>query len=220
MLRKEFEEAAIDYFYLLSRGYNSSSALDLVTARYQLTKFERLALYRSIYPPEVAELRRSKTLLPRQVRGEELIIDGFNVLTVVSSALMGEQLLLGVDGFVRDLSSLRRKVKVTPVLLSSLSITVMALARLKPSEVTFVFDSQISRSALASTTAKDLLRNFDVKGTAILVRKADKTSIELKGVVCSADSVILDRAERLFDLGGYLANIISPENIFSLHVHG
>ncbi len=182
-----------------------------------LTKLERLALYRSVYSLNVSKARRSKALPPSSIAGERLIIDGFNVASIVLSALEGRLLLLGTDGFVRDVASLTRKLKVDVKLLASLSVTVSAIARLRPSTATFFFDSQVSKSALAAFTARELLGLAGIRGNAELVKRADKASIHVEGaVVCTADSVILDRVSRAFDLGGYVARLIAPERILDI----
>lgn len=165
----------------------------------------------------MSRARRAKTLKPEEVKGERLVIDGFNVLSVVLSALEGRVLLLGTDGFVRDIAALTRKIKVSPLLLNSLVLVLLTLVRLSPAESTFYYDAQVSRSALAAVTTREVMARLGLKGRAELVSKADKASVSVTdAVVCSADSVILDLGARLFDLGGLVASMISPEGIIDI----
>ena len=43
-----------------------------------------------------------------------------------------------------------------------------------------------------------------MNGRCVTVRCSEKKLACLKGIIASADSVIVDRAERVFDLAGYI----------------
>ena len=97
-LRNEIREAYIDYKYLLNRNYSRKLALDIVTARYNLSKLERLLLYRCVHSNSEIENINSK--ISNQ---KEIIIDGYNIALTLISAMNGEEIYLCDDGFIRDL---------------------------------------------------------------------------------------------------------------------
>ena len=49
--------------------------------------------------------------MPAAVRGRELWLDGYNVLTVLESALAGGVVLLGRDGCCRDIAGIHRRYR-------------------------------------------------------------------------------------------------------------
>ncbi|RLA79768.1 MAG: DUF434 domain-containing protein, partial [Deltaproteobacteria bacterium] len=99
-------QAAEDLRWLLGRGYPRDPALTLVGNRYGLEAKWREVLKRGVLPPEVASRRRSKLLPPEALEGEEVALDGHNVLITLRSALRGETVLLADDGLVRDTAGL------------------------------------------------------------------------------------------------------------------
>ncbi len=211
--RRELYEAARDFFYLLERGYGRKTSLDMVSSRWLLSRYERLLLYRSLYPTSVSGARIRKRLSPSALKGRVVVVDGFNVVSTVASAMIGDTLVEGNDGFIRDLAATVRKVKAAPPYFSSLAVAASLLSRLGPSRQIWVFDSQISRSAEFLSAAR-------LYGEAILSKNADKEvatlSRTLKGVAASSDSVIIDMVEECFDLGGEAARAVAPENIVTL----
>ncbi|OGP71360.1 MAG: hypothetical protein A2Y80_08775 [Deltaproteobacteria bacterium RBG_13_58_19] len=82
--RADFQIAATDFRYLLSRGYSRPAALALVGDRYQLDHTARQILHRGVFAPEVAQARRAKLRLLRDLPGQPLGIDGHNVLSAPS----------------------------------------------------------------------------------------------------------------------------------------
>ena len=201
----------------MSRGYNSKSALDLIVSHYQLSKAERVLIYRTVFPYNIAKQRISKTVCKKELKGKNIVIDGFNVSSVVSSALRAELLIEGIDYFIRDLAALTRKVKVDNRQYLATYIILRHLEPLKPHKAIFVFDAQVSRSAYAKVTVEKLLEIFNICGEVVLAKKADKKLMNYAGyIVCSADSLLLDRAASLFDLGGYIARRLKTGKILSM----
>src|SRR5215472_16056183 len=77
--------AAADYCWLLDRDYAPRSALDLVGNRYSLTARQRMAVSRYACSGADALHRGKGRIEPATVRGRELWIDGYNVLTLIES---------------------------------------------------------------------------------------------------------------------------------------
>ncbi len=87
-----------DLCWLLDHGYASNSSSELVGNRHHLTSRQRLAVTRCACSTASAQQRRERELAPKNLRGRELWLDGYNILTVLESALCGGVVLLGRDG--------------------------------------------------------------------------------------------------------------------------
>ena len=91
-----------DLCWLLDHGYASNSSVELVGNRYNLSSRQRIAVSRCACTAEAARHRRQSQLRPQDLRGRELWLDGYNVLTLLESALSGGVVLLGRDSCCRD----------------------------------------------------------------------------------------------------------------------
>src|SRR5215510_5184042 len=73
-------QAVHDLSWLLSRGYAPTASLKLVGDRFALKERQRLAVARAACSDKQKESRR-QTLLPLEsVNGQDLLIDGFNII--------------------------------------------------------------------------------------------------------------------------------------------
>ena len=202
-------EAVEDLRYLLARGYGRISSVKFVGDKYTLDKPQRLLLYRGVYPPQLAAAHRGKQALPEGLRGRSLSIDGFNVLLTVHSAMGGIPVYLCDDGFVRDVAeshSSAGRVDLT----EPLTYTISTLTELETASALFIFDRLISRSGELSKQVSQELRSNSVKGGASTATAADFEVLKKGEIVASSDSVIIEKAEKVFDLA---AHVIS----FELH---
>jgi len=129
------KEASIDYRYLLSRGYNREISLKFVGDRYGLTKAERMALFRSVFPKDEAIKRMAKLSSPEAMMNKSISIDGFNVLMTIKAALQKFPLLLCDDGFIRDILSVIEKVKISRDMYIAIELLMQILLKYKPREV-------------------------------------------------------------------------------------
>ncbi|MCC6014592.1 MAG: DUF434 domain-containing protein [Desulfurococcaceae archaeon] len=202
-LRTEVREAARDYRYLLDRGYPQKASLDLVSSRYGLERDERALLLRCIHRGSDAASVRSKTV--RAVTGESLVVDGYNVVLTVASAIEGRQLFLCDDGFVRDLRSSYTKDFESPSVVLSLELVARSLRDLKPAEVLIVLDKNVSWS---SRHAEFIRGRYGLE--TVLAARADVEVIGSGRVVCSSDFVILTKAARVFDLAQHVIRSLLP----------
>jgi hypothetical protein len=88
-------QATGDLCWLLDHGYGIASATELVGDRHHLTRRQRIAIARCACSREDKERRKSNCVGTADLRGQELWLDGFNVLTVIESALGGGVILIG-----------------------------------------------------------------------------------------------------------------------------
>ncbi len=199
-------EAVQDLRYLLERGYARESAVRFVGDHYCLDRSQRLLLYRAIYPQGVAESHRRKAVGPGEVRSASVSVDGFNVLLTVDSALRGLPVYLCDDGFARDVSAIHGSAAPAP---AALEAVIAALKELGPSCVHLVFDSPVSRSGEIASEARRLLEENSLEGGATAEACADVEVLKRGGIVATSDSVIIERANRVFDLGAYVLSGLS-----------
>ena len=92
--------AVDDLSWLLSHDYALHWALKLVGDRYQLDERQRRAVMRSTCSEQSLAWRRGNELMPAQVAGRKILLDGYNVLTTVEAARRGV-LLRRMDGCLR-----------------------------------------------------------------------------------------------------------------------
>ncbi|HID22004.1 MAG TPA: DUF434 domain-containing protein, partial [Planctomycetaceae bacterium] len=192
--------AVADLSWLLSRGYSDVAALKLVGDRYRLTERQRKAVMRSCCSDAALVDRVSKQVPAERLSGQTLLIDGFNVLTTVEAALADGIVLIGRDGCYRDLASMHgsyRKVEETP---PALTLIGRVLEELRTAEATWYLDRPVSNSGRLSVLIRDLSRQHGWGWTVELVDNPDPVLASAKAVVASADSVVLDRCRRWFNL--------------------
>ncbi len=208
-------EARVDLKFLLNRGYNRSSALKLVGDKYQLDKTERSILFRSVFSDEEASVIRSKMIGLDKIRGDELWIDGFNLVNTVETVLRGEYLISCDDGVLRDISEIHSKYKLSDLTKKSLRHIIDLLKKADVAYVLFLFESQISRSGEIAAMTRRLLESAGIRGNARTTRSVDSALIKSKKTVASSDSAVLLKCKRFIDLVKYL-NIVEKAEIISL----
>jgi hypothetical protein len=196
-------EATGDLRYLLGRGYGRISAVKYVGDRYNLNKEQRLLLYRGIYPPELAAAHMRKLVAPAAVGGRRIAVDGYNVLITVNGALKGNPVYLCDDGLVRDSSEMHSSASKED-LSEPLRQALVTLYALQPAGAFFVFDRLISRSGELSKQVAQEMKKCGVPGGASTATSADFEVLKRGDIVSSSDSVIIDKAQQVFDLAGFV----------------
>lgn len=199
-------EASRDYRYLLSRGYNQKTSLDIVSSRYLLSKLERSLLLRCVHRPEyIAELAR-KRVSSRDVHKSFLVIDLLNTLSTLVAVLSGECVYMCDDGFIRDLEGSKRVSIDNPLVSKGIDIIARSLSDLGPQKTIFVADKNVSYSLLISRVIVNKCLEKGLLCDYLLAEKADRSILDLskESIIISSDYVILDKAERIFDLVNHI----------------
>lgn len=201
---KDLQEAAEDFRYLLNRGYPRKATLELVGNRYGLTFDERHLLHRGVFPSSDSESRRKKRISIEEVRNKDLAIDGHNVLITIEAGLSGRPLILGDDGFIRDISGLSGNFKKTELTGQALQLLSAVLKRIKPRRTLFLFDSPISKSGELAREARNILKRENLPGDSVAVKVPEKMMIGFLGVIATSDTAIIDQSKKVVDLAGYI----------------
>src|SRR5881227_3700284 len=142
--------------WLLSRDYSIKGALQLVGDRHALTDRQRLAVSRAACSDQSKTHRLSSRVGMESLRGEEVIIDGFNLIITIEAALSGGVLLSCRDGCIRDLSSVHgsyRSVDETGV---ALKLIGESLETLRAISVVWVLDRPISNSGRLAQRIREI----------------------------------------------------------------
>jgi len=198
------QKAAQDFRYLLNRGYPRRVTLELVGNRYGLTFDERHLLHRGVFSSAASQMRQKKRIFIKEIRGKDLAIDGHNVLITIEAALVGRDLVLADDGFIRDISGLSgsfTKSKVTEIAIESI---ITFLKKWKPRKTLFLFDAPISMSGKLAEEVRDRLNQANLPGDALAVKVPEKVLIGFPGIIATSDTAIIDPSKKVLDLAGYI----------------
>jgi hypothetical protein len=211
---KTLEAAAEDFRYLLNRGYPRKICLDLIGNRHRLTSDQRHLLHRGVFSGTDSRSRRGKRVPISQISGKDVAIDGYNVLITVEAGLSGRPLVLGDDGFIRDISGLSGNFKKTETSEKALSLILNVLKTRAPHHTLVLFDAPISKSGELAEEVRSRLIGENLPGDASAVRVPEDILIGFPGIVATSDTAIIDQSRRVVDLAGYvLTTRVRPKSI-------
>jgi hypothetical protein len=196
--------AVSELSWLLSRGYQMTSALKLVGDRHNLRERQRLAVSRAACPEENCARRRASRVGEAEVAGEGLIVDGFNLVITLEAALSGGVLVVGRDGCVRDLSSVHGSYRAVDETERAIMLAGEALAALAPASVLWLFDSPVSNSGRLAARVREVAA---ARGWPWEVRaefNPDREIANSDRVAVTSDSNVLDGVARWLNLGAHL----------------
>ncbi len=195
--------AVYDYSFLLSRGYSEDALFKLVGDRYQLTQRQRYAVMRAACSTQSLHYRHQHEMHHPQ-QADWLLVDGFNLLITIESALSGGCLFEGRDGSLRDLSSIHATYKrVTETVPAIHLIGQFAEAQHLP-PLYWYLDKPVSNSGRLKqhleAEARTNARPWEVE----LVGSPDYCLKQAEFPVVTTDSYVLDKASQWLNLGQWL----------------
>ena len=205
------KEAKKDFQYLLGRGFPRTGALKYVGNHYLLDEIQRNYLNRTVFSREKIKTRKSKLILLSDVKGKDVLLDGYNVLITVETMFQGaDDLIVNCDdGVTRDVKAVFGKYKENETTASALNSIISLLKLFKPKSVLFFYDSPVSLSGELARTTKEILDSCEVPGDAQTSKNVDKTLInlskEMGAVVATSDGVIIDKVDSVVDIPGYVS---------------
>jgi hypothetical protein len=196
--------ATAELSWLLGRGYRPKSALKLVGDRHGLRERQRLAVSRAACSDEGRERRRASRVDGHGVTGEELIVDGFNLVITLEAALSGGVLILCRDGCVRDLASVHGSYRAVEETERAVLLAGEALEALRPAAVLWLFDKPVSNSGRLAERVRRAAGGRGWPWEVEVVFNPDRAIINSGRVAVTSDSNVLDGVARWLNLNRLL----------------
>jgi hypothetical protein len=185
--------AVFELSWLLDRGYAMVSALKLVGDRWSLTERQRMAVRRAACGDEARARRLERLISMEDLAGRMVVVDGFNVVTTVETALGGGVIIACRDGTFRDLAGVHGTYRKVAETLPSLVLIGQTLKCAGAGPIRWLFDRPVSNSG---RIGRIVAETADLHGWDWSVELLDSPDSRLKAsqeVVATADSAILDR---------------------------
>lgn len=215
-MQQKLKEAVTDMHYFLSRGYGEKATLVLVGNRYRLNSRQQQAVHGMSASQIQIEDRKSKEIQSQELEGKEIVIDGFNVLILLESILSKAYVFRGLDGYIRDLSSVYgtyRKVNQTS---QAIAIIVDFFRNEKVKKAHWLFDKPVSNSGKLKQIIEEVALQNGLDWKVELVNNPDKVMAESNLIAVTSDAWILDHALANFNLMKYvLTHLDITETIIS-----
>lgn len=197
----KLKEAIVDMHYLLSRGYAEKSSLQLIGNKHRLNVRQQQAVRGMSASQQQIERRKNYVIPFKNITSETIIIDGFNLLIILESALSGAYLFKGLDHAYRDLSGVHGTYKRVQQTENALLLVGNLL---KENKVIWVFDKPVSNSGRLKTILREMAEKHDFNWSIILDNNPDTLLAESNHIVVSSDAWVLDRAEKWLNLSAYI----------------
>lgn len=197
--KKEFGEESIhklfnagrDLKYLLNHKYYIKNASNFVKNHYLLSERQRLALVRGISSTEQIHIRKSKEV--KTIPNNSIVnIDGFNTIITLEIALSNSLLLVGIDGTIRDLASLRGTYQLIDKTDIAITLIGKTLEKYHIKKAIFYLDEPVSNSIRLKQLIISLLQSYSFEVQVEVIPNVDSTLEKLDNVVTS-DAIILDK---------------------------
>ncbi len=205
-------QASADYSMLLTKDYPPNASLKLVGDRFELTDRQRLAIMRSSCSDRQLAVRGSHQAQAKELLGQDIVIDGYNVLITVEAAMSGAFLFIGRDGCIRDLAGLHGTYRKVTETIPAVELISNYLLELNLKEISWLLDRPVSNSGRLKKIIESAT-GCQVK----LVNNPDNELIKGDQIAASSDSVILDGVKRWFNLAAFIINkTLLPVKIIDL----
>ncbi len=170
---------------------------------------------RVIVPSRQANLRRAKLLPWQDLRGREVILDGYNVLITVESLLAGQPVYICDDGFLRDVQGIFRSYKQSEFTDPALTRIFDLLAEAGVARVEVLIDQQMSMSGGLAEKLRRMMAGRGLPGDARTARNVDHELKIAQATVATSDGNVIDAATSVVDLP---ARAASGLGIIPLHL--
>lgn len=209
-------KAAEEMSYLLDHAYPRDSALHFVGNRYQFTQRQRLLLARWVSGRKKAQTRRAKQLVSSDLRGADVLIDGFNLIITLEVTLCGSLSLHAQDDAIRDLAGLAGTYRIIDRTPEAISLALDHLGTQDLHSTTFFLDTPVSNSGNLAALIERLGKGLPFPVEARTVTQVDKQLFGRECVV-SSDSLVLDKCISWYNLASSLVERMPDAWVVDLH---
>ena len=215
--QEKLQHALDDLYYLLGRDYPLKASLALAGNRYQLIKRQLQALQGMACSANELGKRKNTELSPDALKDETILLDGFNILIILETALSGGFVFEGLDGCYRDISSVHGSYRTVQTTEAALILIGKTLQQLQLQKVIWVFDAPVSNSGKLKGTCYEIAGKHHFPWEIRLENAPDKYLIENSGLICSSDAWVLNECQSWFNLGAYIINQLPAVKILSFN---
>lgn len=177
--------------WLLDRGYSMDTAATFTGNHHSLTARQRNAMKRSVSSTNDLKKRLKKLITPDEIRGREVLVDGFNIIITLETALSGSLLILCGDGVIRDLAGLRGTYHLIPQTDIAIGLLLQSLEIAGASSARIYLDAPVSNSGRLRDRIIEISSSYHLPVEVILADDTDKV-IEGKENIITGDSILLD----------------------------
>jgi len=203
-MQERIIEACKDMHYLLSRGFAEKSSVQLVGNKYRLNARQQQVLQGMSASEEQIEKRKATEVSMEKLSGERLIIDGFNLLIILESALSGAYVFKGLDDSYRDIAGVHGTYKRVNQTLEVLTLVGDFLKEKEVENVLWVLDKPVSNSGRLKGILYEIATEKGYNWDVVLENNPDKIVAESERIGVSSDAWVLDRLNRWYNLAGVL----------------
>jgi hypothetical protein len=218
-------QATRDLCWLLDHGYGIGCATELVGDRHHLARRQRIAIARCSCSDAARERRQSHCVGAGQLHGQELWLDGLNILMAIETALGGGVILIGRDGCCRDVAGVYSRYRKVEETLPALQAIGQMAAQWAVRKCRWLLDSPVSNSGRLKAIIQDVAAQTGWPWEVELVLNPDRILSVTDQVVSSSDHAILDRCQSWFNLARQViaaqvpaANVVDlvPDSSFAM----
>lgn len=180
---------------------------------YLLDQKARNYLARSVFSDSISQNRRSKIINFKDIKGNILFLDGYNVIITVDSILNDYEVILADDGLLRDVQGIFGKYKFNSSTNAVLSLIFNCISKYPPQEIKFYLDRQVSFSGKLGQEINEILKKYDLNGSSVLSNNVDyhltQECIRSICIAATSDGIIVDKVEKVVDIPHFvLKNIL------------
>jgi hypothetical protein len=193
-------EATRDLSWLLTRGYASASAIKIVGDRYSLDARQRIAVARCACDEASQSRRQRHQVSASDLAGQELWIDGYNVLTSLEAALSGGVILHARDGCFRDMASMHGTYRSVEETIPAIRILGELVAEWRVGTCHWLLDEPVSNSGRLKAVLRGAATEYGWNWEAELTPSPDRVLCQCDQIIVTADSHILDSGRRWLNL--------------------
>jgi len=193
-------QAVGDFSVLLTKGYAAKSALKLVGDRFSLTARQRLAVMRCACSDEQLFIRRQSEVKIADIAGQPIVIDGYNLLITIESAMSGAVIFQTRDGCFKDLASIHGTYRKVTETIPAVKLIGEFLHARQISPCLWLLDSPVSNSGRLKMLLLEIADQNSWNWQVELLISPDAEMIKTRNIVASSDGIILDGCKKWVNL--------------------
>lgn len=211
-------QAVADLSLLLSRGYAPSASLKLVGDHFALKERQRLAVARASCSDRQRESRNQNCLPLESIKGQDLLIDGFNNIITMEAALSSGVLIKCRDGCIRDMSSVHGSYRAVAETEEAIRLISETLLGAEPASAVWLLDQPVSNSGRLAQRIREMAVEQNWPWSVEVVMSPDKVLRSSGQIVVTSDSNILDGVTGWINLGAILTTHLPEAQVVDLQI--